>query len=904
MTILEAAGKLRAREVSARELTEEALARVAGLNPKLNAFITVLEERARAEARRADEELARGLDRGPLHGIPLAVKDVFSTRGVRTTCGSRLFAEHVPDRDAAVVEKLAAAGAVLVGKLGMHELAYGITSANPHFGAVRNPWDTDRIPGGSSGGSGAAVAAGLVFAGMGSDTGGSIRIPASFCGVTGLKPTSGRVSRYGVLPLDFSLDHMGPLARSARDAAVILNAIAGRDPRDASSSREPVKDYLPPDRPDLAGVRIGLPENFYFERVDPAVEAAVKEMARRAEPLGARVVPVRVPDIAALNAVGRLILLAEASALLEPFLDRRADFGADVLALLDQGRLIPATDYVNAQRLRSLFIEEFRALWKQVDCLFTPATPAAAPLIGQTTVRFGQAEEDVRLAATRLVRGINVIGAPALAMPCGFDAGGLPLGLQIVGRPFDEDLILRVGAALQDVTDFHVRTPPGLQSSYWRQSMDLSRRSFIQGATAVAAAPQVRGANDRIQVGVIGTGARSHELMQALMTLPGAEIVAVVDAYKGRLERAIERTNGRARPCRDYREILADKSIDAVLVVTPDHWHKTLVLEAFQAGKDVYCEKPLTYRSAEGVEIASAARKTGRILQVGSQGVSSAVQRKAKEMISAGKLGRITLIRAAYNRNTASGAWIYPIPPDASPETVNWEMFLGPAPRRPFSLERFFRWRCYQEYSGGIATDLFVHLCTTIHFLMDAVVPAKAIALGELYRWKESRDVPDTINAVLEYREGFAVNLSSTFNNQTSAEGSFQILGTEGSLALGGGLTFYPERAVEDNRWIVESWPKRLEDAYYKDPKVRAAELVNLRKPKVLEGVQQFQTEGLDATVSHLGHFLDSIRTRKPYWEDASAGHHAAACAHMVNLSASAQRLVEWDFSRDDIKTA
>jgi predicted dehydrogenase len=284
--------------------------------------------------------------------------------------------------------------------------------------------------------------------------------------------------------------------------------------------------------------------------------------------------------------------------------------------------------------------------------------------------------------------------------------------------------------------------------------------------------------------------------------------------------------------------------------------------------------------------------------------MSSQLQRQAKELIRSGKLGQVTLIRAAFNRNTASGAWIYPIPPDASPETVDWEMFLGSAPKRPFSLGRFFRWRCYEDYSGGIATDLFVHLCTTIHFLMEAKVPAKAVALGQLYRWKESREVPDTLNAVLEYPEGFAVSLSSTFNNQASAEGSFQFLGTEGAISLGGGrMTFDPEMAEEDNRWIVDSWPRALEEAYFKDPKIREAEIVSSRKPKVVEGSQEFLEQGYDATISHFGHLLESIRTRKPYWEDAAAGHHAAACAHMINLSAKQQRLVEWDFTKDDIKT-
>ena len=436
--------------------------------------------------------------------------------------------------------------------------------------------------------------------------------------------------------------------------------------------------------------------------------------------------------------------------------------------------------------------------------------------------------------------------------------------------------------------------------------MELTRRSLLCGGVAAGALPAGRAyaANDRIQVGFIGAGARAHQLIEALLVHEGVEITALVDAYRGRLERAIERTGGRARACRHYREILEDKSIDAVVVSTPDHWHRQMVLDALKAGKDVYCEKPLTYRCSEGREIIEAARATGRIVQVGSQGMSSAIQRRAKEMIQSGKLGRVTIIRAAYNRNTASGAWIYPIPPDASPQTVDWEMFLGPAPKRPFSLERFFRWRCYEDYSGGIATDLFVHLCTTIHYVMDAKMPSRVVAMGQLYRWKESREVPDTLNAILEYPEGFVVNLSSTFNNQAAAEGSFQFLGTEGTITLTAeGMNFYPERAEEDNRWIVDSWPRALEQAYYRDPKVRQAELPHTRKPRVIEGAQEFRQEGLDATVVHLGHWLESIRTRKPYWQDAVQGHHAAACAHMINLSAKQLRWLEWDFTRDDIKS-
>lgn len=450
MNIREAGESLRARRVSAVEFTKAAISRIDRLNPRLRAFITVTADQALHRACQADAELAAGRDRGPLHGLPVAYKDLFATRGVLTTGGSKLYENFVPAIDAAVVERLDAAGAVMVGKLNMHELAYGITSANPHFGAVCNPWNERHSPGGSSGGSGAAVAAGIVFAAMGTDTGGSIRIPASFCGTVGLKPTYGRVSRYGVLPLGFSLDHVGPLARTVRDAAIVLNAIAGRDPRDPTSSRHPVVDYVPDEGCSIRGLRIGFPSTFYFEYLEPDVEYSVRGAIARAESLGARVKPVSVPDIEALNAVARVILLAEASAVMEPQLDRRHLIGPDVLSLLDQGRLLPATDYVNAQRVRRRMRHEFDRIWSEVDCLITPTTPTAAPRIGDTIVRLDGRDLDVRLATTSLTRGLNALGLPALSMPCGLNAAGLPIGLQIIGPAFQEELILRVGAALED----------------------------------------------------------------------------------------------------------------------------------------------------------------------------------------------------------------------------------------------------------------------------------------------------------------------------------------------------------------------------------------------------------------------------------------------------------------------
>ena len=435
-------------------------------------------------------------------------------------------------------------------------------------------------------------------------------------------------------------------------------------------------------------------------------------------------------------------------------------------------------------------------------------------------------------------------------------------------------------------------------------SMSISRRHFVLSTPLAAAAAQTKSsANDKLQVGVIGCGARSQELMAALMANPNTAIVAIADAYKGRLQRTQENWGAAAKAHANYQEILARADVDAVVIASPDHWHKRMCLDAIAAGKDIYCEKPLTYHSAEGNEIVAAATRAGRVLQVGSQGVSGVLQQKARELIKAGKIGKVTMIRAAYNRNTASGAWIYPIPPDASPQTVNWDQFQSAAVKKyAFSPERFFRWRCYQDYSGGIATDLFVHLCTTIHYLMDAKSPAKAVALGELYRWKESRDVPDTINGLLEYPEGFAANLSSTFNNQSMAEGSFQFLGSEGTLQLNfNSLQLMPEGGVEDNRWIVESWPKAMEEAYFKDPKIRSTEMPHTRRAKVKTAGETWRAEGAESTVAHFANWIESIRTRQAFWEDAQAGHRAAACAHMINQSAREERVVKWDFVKNDI---
>ncbi len=439
----------------------------------------------------------------------------------------------------------------------------------------------------------------------------------------------------------------------------------------------------------------------------------------------------------------------------------------------------------------------------------------------------------------------------------------------------------------------------------------MNRREFIQRSSLAAAAATMvpkafsqSAAGDRVTVGVLGSGARAQGLMAATLELPGVEVVAVCDAYKGRAERAQSITDGKAQIYDDYRKILEAQDVDAVFIGSPDHWHRQMSLDALSAGKDVYIEKPMTFAIDEGLEILAATKASSKIYQVGSQGISSATQQKARQMVQGGKLGRVTMIRASYNRNSAGGAWIYPIPPDASPSTVNWEQFLGPAPKLPLSLERFFRWRCYWDYSGGIPTDLFVHLVTSIHYIMDAKMPESVTALGQLYRWKDSRDVEDTVNGIMVYPEGFTVNLSSTFNNQSASESGFEILGTKGSIAFrGGALTYMPENIYEDNRWVVESWTEELAEQYYDDPKVQALETPATWDPEMKNRSETYEQWGKGDTLIHLAHFFDSVRTRKPPVEDALMGHRAAACAHMVNASIKKGQTVHWDFERERMKT-
>ncbi len=454
------------KKVSPVELVETLLRRIEQQNPRLNAFLTVTAERALVEARRTEKEIsgARGRYRGPLHGIPISLKDNIWTRGVRTTAGSKILRDFVPAEEATVARRLRRAGAILLGKTNLHEFAYGVTTNNPHFGPTRNPWDLARIPGGSSGGSAAAIAAGLCMASVGSDTGGSIRIPAALCGIVGLKPTFGRVSCHGVVPLSVSLDHVGPLARTVADAAILLRVIAGRDPHDANTTAQPVPDYGRELRKPLRRFRLGWPRDYFFDRVDDEIRRAIEQAVREFERLGATMDEVSLPRVAASGDAGNHIALAEARHFHESqgwFPARAADYGEDVRRRLEAGAEVRATDYLAGLDARRSVREDFAAAFVHVDALLVPTTPIAATPIDAALVKIGAEEEPVRSALLRLNRPANFAGVPAISIPCGFTRERLPIGLQLIGPMWGEARLLRIASAYERATEWHTQHPLG-----------------------------------------------------------------------------------------------------------------------------------------------------------------------------------------------------------------------------------------------------------------------------------------------------------------------------------------------------------------------------------------------------------------------------------------------------------
>jgi aspartyl-tRNA(Asn)/glutamyl-tRNA(Gln) amidotransferase subunit A len=458
LTLAEASEAIRARRLSPIELTDAYLARIARANPTLNAYVTITGDRARGDAARATDEIARGAYRGPLHGIPIGLKDIVATAGIRTTCGSKVHATWVPAADAAVARRLADAGAVLLGKLNTHEYAFGVTTNNPHWGPTRNPWNTARIPGGSSGGSGAAVAASLACAAIGTDTGGSIRIPAAVCGVVGLKPTYGRVSKAGVFPMSYLFDHVGPITRTVEDAAIMLAAIAGYDAADATTVATPVADYRTGLRDGIAGLRIGVPRSRLFPPIDPHVLAAVDAALGTLERLGAAVRDVEVPEMPMPGAFD--IMISEAKDIhAETLAHRLGDLGADLQMYL--GAPVGGAVWL-ASALRQVrdYAAAIRTVLDTVDVLALPTCPIGAPPIGADVVDVGGVELQTFFAMALRTAPFNVAGVPALSVPCGFTPDGLPIGLQLAGRPFDEATVLRAGWAYEQATDWHTRRPP------------------------------------------------------------------------------------------------------------------------------------------------------------------------------------------------------------------------------------------------------------------------------------------------------------------------------------------------------------------------------------------------------------------------------------------------------------
>jgi aspartyl-tRNA(Asn)/glutamyl-tRNA(Gln) amidotransferase subunit A len=448
------------KEISPVEVIQAYLERIETYDKKINAFITVLPKQALTKARRVEKEILQGRYIGPLHGIPFAVKDLFFTKGIRNTCGSKILTDFVPQYDAAVIERLSSAGAILLGKLNMHEFAFGTTSVNPHYGPVHNPWDRQRVSGGSSGGSAAALAASFALLTLGTDTGGSIRIPSALCGITGLKPTFGRISRFGIYPLCWSLDHAGPMAKSVEDLALAMNVLAGHDPRDPATPQVPVPNYARALGSDLEGVRLGVPTGYFFSRLAPEVRAKVKKAIDDFEQLGAKVQNISIPHLEEAAIAVSIILFAEAAASLEKWhLTRSRDLGDDVRARLNLGATIPAALYLKAQRIRRRIQENFSAAFRRVDALITPQLPITAPQIGQGIVSFGKVAEAVPAALTRFTRIYNLTGIPCLSICCGFSSSGMPIGLQIASKPFYEETVLKVAHAYEMHTPWKNKRP-------------------------------------------------------------------------------------------------------------------------------------------------------------------------------------------------------------------------------------------------------------------------------------------------------------------------------------------------------------------------------------------------------------------------------------------------------------
>jgi aspartyl-tRNA(Asn)/glutamyl-tRNA(Gln) amidotransferase subunit A len=460
MSLTEVAQAIAAKQLSSREVTRSCLHRIAQWQPRLNAFMSIEAGAVLKAADEADAALAKGNNRGPLHGVPLAHKDMYYDAGKVVTCGSLIRRDFIASTTSTALQRLKHAGSIRLGTLQMVEFAYGPTGHNFHYGAVHNPFVFGHITGGSSSGSGSAVAARLTFAALGSDTGGSIRMPAHFCGVTGLKTTWGRISRAGAMPLSQSLDTVGPLARTVEDCALLLGLMAGADPEDPTASTAPVPDYMAATTTSLKGIKIGVPTGFYVDDLDPEVARILDDTIAVLKREGADIVKVELPDQRQLTAASQLVLAVEAAAFHKRWLiERPQDYGPQVLMRLQNGLAIPGVTYLEALRWRGAALAAHIAATAGVDAVLAPVCPVAAPTLAECDVGNGPGAEAVIQRLTRFTRPINYLGLPSLSIPSGFTKSGLPVGMQLIGRSFDEATLLGIGAAFQRATDFHDKVP-------------------------------------------------------------------------------------------------------------------------------------------------------------------------------------------------------------------------------------------------------------------------------------------------------------------------------------------------------------------------------------------------------------------------------------------------------------
>jgi len=449
------------KEISPVEIIEAHLTRIDATEPVLNSFITLLADEARGAALQAEKDIQAGRYKGPLHGIPVALKDLYDTGGVRTTSGSRIFDNFIPTEDCTVAAKFQQAGAILVGKLNMHPFAYGPTGENLDYGHMHNPWNPDMVTGGSSGGSGSAAAAGQCTITTGSDTGGSIRIPAALCGIVGLKPTYGLVSRHGLTALSWSLDHPGPMTRTVEDAAITMNVIAGHDPKDVASAKVDIPDYTSALSGDIKGLRIGIVKEYFETPLDPQVRKAVMDAIGLLESMGAEVKEVSYPMFNQSQAISSTVLMSEATAYHRDLLEKDGhQIYEPVRQRLEAGLFISAAEYLRAQQARTIFDNQGRRLLDDVDLLAGPTEPVTAPRIMASKVMAGEQEVGVVGALTQYTRPYNINGFPAISVPCGFSDENMPIGLQLAGKPFDELTVLRAAHAYEQATDWHTRRPP------------------------------------------------------------------------------------------------------------------------------------------------------------------------------------------------------------------------------------------------------------------------------------------------------------------------------------------------------------------------------------------------------------------------------------------------------------